>query len=52
MWSMQIEMPALRRVLEAERAQAVGEENGLLVAVLAVADVDEAPRAPSCRASC
>ena len=31
----------LRRVLEAERAQAVGEEHRLLVAVLAVADVDE-----------
>ena len=30
-----------RRVVEAERAQAVGEEDGRLVAVLAVAGVDE-----------
>ena len=38
---MQIETPALRRVLEAERAETVGEEDGRLVAVLAVAGVDE-----------
>ena len=41
MWSMQIGDAGLGRVLEAERAQAVREENGRLVAVLAVADVDE-----------
>ena len=41
MWSMQIETPALRRVLVAERAEAVGEEDGRLVAVLAVAGVDQ-----------
>ena len=41
-----------RGVVEAERAQAVGQEDGRLVAVLAVAGVDERRRAPSCRASC
>ena len=38
---MQIETPAARRVLVAERAEAVGEEDGRLVAVLAVAGVDQ-----------
>jgi hypothetical protein len=41
MSSMQIEMPALGGVVEAQRAQAVGEEHRLLVAVHAVADVDQ-----------
>ena len=41
MSSMQIEMPAMRRVRVPERAQLVGEEDRLLLAAQAVAGVDQ-----------